>query len=141
MEERVYCSSLICIDSYADRIPVGAIFNPYRKRGIRFCGVAQLLKEISHLLNSTSPPSPISRAKSYSSRRKKYVSPKIPAWLPNRRGKVATFSLTILFRQNASWQGTVTWFDQRKQESFRSVLELIMLLDSALTDSISQSPN
>lgn len=38
----------------------------------------------------------------------------------------------ILSAQNATWQGTVTWTDSRRSESFRSALELIRLIDSAL---------
>ena len=43
-----------------------------------------------------------------------------------------TYELEILFRQNSSWQGTLTWLEQGREESFRSVLELCMLLNSAL---------
>ena len=50
-------------------------------------------------------------------------------------GELATFSVRILFRQNASWQGSVTWLDESREESFRSVLELILLMDSAITES------
>jgi hypothetical protein len=49
-----------------------------------------------------------------------------------KEGKLATFSLRILFRQNASWQGSITWCEGRSEESFRSVLELLMLMNSAL---------
>ena len=38
----------------------------------------------------------------------------------------------ILFRQNASWQGTVLWSEGGQEERFRSALELALLLDSAL---------
>ena len=38
----------------------------------------------------------------------------------------------VIFRQNASWQGSVSWLEGRRDESFRSVLELLMLLNSAL---------
>ena len=38
----------------------------------------------------------------------------------------------ILFRQNASWQGTVLWSEGSQEERFRSALELALLLDSAL---------
>ena len=48
-------------------------------------------------------------------------------------GKLATFEVKILFRQNASWQGCVTWLEEEKEERFRSVLELAVLMDSALT--------
>jgi hypothetical protein len=53
-----------------------------------------------------------------------------------REGKMATFALRILFRQNASWQGSVFWYDGEQEESFRSVLELLMLMDSALSTEI-----
>ena len=40
----------------------------------------------------------------------------------------------ILNTQNATWQGTVTWTDGRRTESFRSALELIRLIDSTLLE-------
>lgn len=43
-----------------------------------------------------------------------------------------TFVIQILNTQNATWQGTVTWTDGRRTESFRSALELLRLMDSAL---------
>ena len=43
-----------------------------------------------------------------------------------------TFVVQILNTQNATWQGTVTWTDGRRTESFRSALELIRLMDSTL---------
>lgn len=49
------------------------------------------------------------------------------------RGEVATFSLRILFRQHASWQGSIIWVEGNQEEFFRSVLELIMLIDNALS--------
>ena len=48
-------------------------------------------------------------------------------------GKLATFYVRILFRQNASWQGSVAWLEGGSEQRFRSVLELLLLLDSALT--------
>ena len=50
-----------------------------------------------------------------------------------QKGKVATFAVRILFRQNASWQGSVTWLETGRSESFRSALELLFLLHSALS--------
>lgn len=37
----------------------------------------------------------------------------------------------ILDTQHATWQGTVTWIDTGRKESFRSALELLRLIDSA----------
>ena len=45
---------------------------------------------------------------------------------------IASFRLSVLFRQNASWQGNIQWMDDRAVTPFRSVLELVQLMDSVL---------
>lgn len=49
-----------------------------------------------------------------------------------RRGAKATFWIRVLYRQHISWQGEVTWVERQKKEYFRSALELLRLVDSAL---------
>ena len=49
-----------------------------------------------------------------------------------RTGKIATFTVRVIFRQNASWQGSVAWLEGGGEQRFRSVLELLLLMDSAL---------
>ncbi|UWG98581.1 hypothetical protein LPY66_07260 [Dehalobacter sp. DCM] len=43
----------------------------------------------------------------------------------------ASFLIRIQYRQNASWQGTIQWLDQKKTRKFRSELELMMLINEA----------
>lgn len=43
-----------------------------------------------------------------------------------------SFLVRILDTQNATWQGTVIWTEEDRTVSFRSALELIRLLDSAV---------
>lgn len=38
------------------------------------------------------------------------------------------------FGKMPSWQGSVTWLEGGQEESFRSVLELLMLMNSALSE-------
>lgn len=45
-----------------------------------------------------------------------------------------TFVVQILNTQNSTWQGTVTWTGGKKKETFRSALELLKLIDSALAN-------
>ena len=47
--------------------------------------------------------------------------------------KTETFILNIYNRQNATWQGSVTWVEKKKQQ-FRSALELLKLIESALDE-------
>ncbi len=45
-----------------------------------------------------------------------------------------TFIINVTHRQNETWQGSVTWADERKTEYFRSELELLKLMEEAMGD-------
>ncbi|MCL2046451.1 MAG: hypothetical protein FWG88_08720 [Oscillospiraceae bacterium] len=45
-----------------------------------------------------------------------------------------TFEINVRFRQNATWQGQILWVEKNQRQNFRSVLEMIKLMDEALTD-------
>ena len=46
--------------------------------------------------------------------------------------RLATFTVNVLFRQNASWQGSIVWNERKLESHFRSALVLITLMDDAL---------
>ncbi|MCI9593894.1 MAG: hypothetical protein HFG51_07070 [Lachnospiraceae bacterium] len=43
-----------------------------------------------------------------------------------------SFLIHIVDNQNATWQGNVTWLNQEKTKNFRSLLELIKLMDESV---------
>ena len=45
-----------------------------------------------------------------------------------------TFEITVGFRQNATWQGHILWIDKNLKQNFRSVLEMLKLMDEALSE-------
>ncbi len=45
-----------------------------------------------------------------------------------------TFIIQVMNTQHATWQGSVTWADEKRTESFRSALELIHLMESAMEE-------
>ena len=47
----------------------------------------------------------------------------------------ATFVVRVLFRRNATWQGTIGWKEKRCQVSFRSFMELLLLMHEAVARS------
>ena len=44
-----------------------------------------------------------------------------------------SFLVKIKYRQNSSWQGTLQWIETGKTQNFKSCLELIRLMDLAVT--------
>jgi len=49
-------------------------------------------------------------------------------------GSKCTFEISVRFRQNATWQGQIFWAEKNLTQNFRSVLEMLKLMDEALTD-------
>ena len=43
-----------------------------------------------------------------------------------------TFIVQIAYQQNDTWQGTLKWMNQGREAHFRSTLELIHMIDSAI---------
>ena len=50
-------------------------------------------------------------------------------------GKLATFLVHVQYCQNATWQGTIVWADEKQTSNFRSALEMLKLMDSAVEQS------
>ena len=119
----------ICVDSYTDGVMKGRILNAYQEMEC-FESLVQFLIGVERVLEDQQIP------QSYTSLRK--FSDLIPVGEGNgnpsqiRKGSRATFELQVLFRQHSSWQGVIVWRERKKEEPFRSVLELVMLMDSAL---------
>ena len=51
-----------------------------------------------------------------------------------KRGEKSAFVVQVQFRQNATWQGSVTWVEKKEKQQFRSALELLKLIESALDE-------
>ena len=52
--------------------------------------------------------------------------------MSDRQRKTETFIVKVMNQQNATWQGSVTWVDEQREQYFRSALELLKLIDGAL---------
>ena len=52
--------------------------------------------------------------------------------IPEEESAIATFQIQVLFREHSTWQGRLVWKDKEQEASFRSVLELMQLLDEIL---------
>ena len=125
-----YRTTLVCIDSYDDKILRGRLYNAFLESGIEFVGAISFLQNMENLFEQIKFPQAFSTTRTFTS-----SASQRPHMMTDQNvkvGKRATFSIRLLFRQNASWQGSVTWCEGKTEESFRSVLELLLLMDSAL---------
>lgn len=49
-----------------------------------------------------------------------------------RTKQLGSFVMRVQHCENATWQGTLTWTEKNITQQFRSALELLKLIDSAL---------
>lgn len=126
-------SFLIYIDSYENGVPTGQYRNPCRGESVPFQSLTQLLMRLEQSLDQENIPQAFNKVRTFYPLTG-YRPDTLDAECP-KKGKKGTFALQILFRRNASWQGTIHWIEKNKTQNFRSVLELITLLNSALEGS------
>lgn len=123
-------TTTVCIDSFVNAVPTGRFYNPCLPEGRVFHSLAQFLQEMEHILDTMDFPKAFSEIRTFA------PPPALPQHTcPNQQqtGRLATFAIRILFRQNMSWQGSVTWLEGQQEQSFRSALELILLICNALS--------
>ena len=121
---------LLSVASYENKEISGTAVCPALHRRCVFSNLTQLRLKMEDMLNELNTPPGAMELRTFGSWREQ------PSPQEERESAgpvLATMKVTVLFRQNASWQGTVEWTEQRMEAHFRSVLELIMLMDSALT--------
>ena len=123
-------SYLISIYSYDNRSLSGTISHPLLAQPRPFGSTLELLTALEELLDQVCFPA-------------RGMQPRRFADTPAERAAadggrqpggeaLARFQLRVLFRQNASWQGSVLWLERGQELRFRSVLELLLLMDGAL---------
>lgn len=114
--------------SYEDRRPVGTLSGPQMPEPLQFSSMAQLLFYMDELMDRENSPQRETEAREFCP-----VDAQPVLHAQSRRGKtLAVFEIRVMFRQNASWQGSLFWRERKLEGHFRSVLELMRLMDSAL---------
>ena len=121
---------IIQIYSYEGRNPRGILQNKEMERAVAFENLTQLLLAMDSLFDELGTPQRSMEPRSFGGVRSA-AQPDVGGF----SGKpAATFKVEVLFRQNASWQGTAVWLDKNEEAQFRSALELILLLDSVFSE-------
>ena len=128
-----YRITKVCIDGYKDKVLEGRVYqyNSEFNGGICFHSTIEFLKRMESIMEKTNFPV-FRECRAFHKTGEMDIVQPTPEC--KRMGQRATFVVKILFRQHTSWQGTVTWCEKNHEQSFRSVLELLFLIDSAIEE-------
>ena len=130
MPSRCGASATIRMDSYEDKNPQGTLYLPHTREEFAFANLFELLAQLDDIAQCGE------RTESRNSGIERVVTEKREdvalRATPEIRGDIATFQVKIFFCANATWQGSLGWKEGKQELRFRSALEFVKLLDSAL---------
>lgn len=130
----------VCVDA-ADRAAVGGrVYGQWLSGPLVFGDLAGLLVALDKLLDGRNFPQSSQRMRSFfpgPARAAGETAGAAPQGPPAARqkgaeGRFCTFSLTVLTRRGATWQGRVDWLDGQSPVSFSSDLGLLRLVERRL---------
>ncbi|MEG0803364.1 MAG: hypothetical protein RSF90_00260 [Pygmaiobacter sp.] len=135
---------VVCLEGVRHGELCGHWRSPYCKSAVHFDNIIELLSSMETFYNALEFPQSTLSLRSFGAKtghtktdipkRKevtKYMSDEV---FSKERGEKATFIVQVQFRQNATWQGTVTWAEKNETCHFRSALELLKMMDETLSD-------
>jgi len=122
----------IKVYSYTDKNIVGALSNTSLDNEIGFSNLTELILIIERILGDLNYPQATVNMRSFNHDRLD-DSFQFRDDSNSTSRTIARFSLKVMYKQYSSWQGTLVYIDENQEINFRSVLELIYLLDSVLS--------
>ena len=122
----------------------GVFYHSYKTEPTGFMDLGQMTLLMEKFFDELQFPHPGTNERSFISQKQEPTQPHV--WkkpqerkkimsdenLLSKHGDLGTFIVRVQHRQNSSWQGRITWMEQNKTICFRSVWEMIKLIESAV---------
>ena len=130
---------VLCVDHMELGRMEGTFYHAYRQEGTSFHTVDELLFELERFYNWINFPRQSTNDRTFSEDTSYVAAPReerikvmTDEELLKKHGDLGSFVIRVQHRQNSSWQGRITWMDADKTVNFRSIWEMIKLIDDAL---------
>ena len=130
------------ITAYQQGLIQGTLYSNYLEEPYVFVDLLKMISKMEEVFDTTGFPQAFLSPRSFKggklASKKHQVEGSVllnQSEQPNQVGNQCTFEVAVRFRQNATWQGQILWAEKNIKQNFRSVLEMIKLMDEALNDS------
>ena len=141
---------VLCVDRVEEGMGfAGRGYHAYSAEPFRFDEPAQILRAMESLYDAMSFPFPNTTMRTFGAghaagtcaavhrtagrtapeERTTIMSDKE---LLEKHGDLGTFIVRVQQRQNSTWQGRITWMDEDKSVNFRSIWEMVHLIEEAI---------
>ncbi len=130
----------ICIDSSKNGQIGGRVFGQRLEDTLIFNDLLTFILMIDSLLDKQNFPRAFQRRRSFAQQELPNRPPAAEVegnlmskdFVAEQLGALATLELSIITRQNTSWQGTISWLDNNQRQPFKSALEFVRHINKRL---------
>ena len=129
---------VLCVNGQGGGQLRGELYHSYSEEATPFGTVEEMILRMETLYDKLQFPYPGNSERSF-------AEPKKMQWrraemekimsddkLLQKHGDIGTFIVRVQHRQNSSWQGRITWMENDQTIQFRSIWEMIKLIESAV---------
>ena len=114
----------------------GRVFSNHYRKTFEFHNEIEMMLGMKDLFDSIDFPQAAYQTRSFYDKPIKKTERKAVDSLGNTFENTSdnsktTFVVNVQYRQNSSWQGSITWVEQNRTQNFRSVFEMIQLMNEA----------
>lgn len=131
---------MVRVDGLIDGVYVGSVASPHFKEPLPFQGLDKLVLMLDQFFDQMNFPQAVFKARHFTETEERALLPTQTVQnVPSRDsymeacgyGTLCTFFIAVIARQNASWQGEITWIERGEKIAFRSTLELMRVMEEA----------
>ena len=132
---------VVCINRWEGHRFQGCFYHGCSEEATEFGNIDQALFQLEHFFDFLNFPYMTTTGRTFrqnnqeTERKREMVKRMDDKELLKKHGELGTFIVRVQHRQHNSWQGRITWMEQNKTLSFRSIWELIKLIVSAVKTS------
>ena len=132
--------------SLSNGVIIGELQSRFFDEPCKFTSLIQMIRKMEGVFDTKKFPQSSVKLRSFAAlkqnneqrnaeRRDSMTSNNLELTIPDdQETRKCTFEISVKFRQNASWQGEILWAEKNMRQNFRSVLEMLKLMDEALTE-------
>lgn len=138
---RIFSPNVInnCVNSFDNRGMQGELYHSYSREPFKYDDIVEMLQMMDVLYDTLQFPMSSTETRSFFMKRKKITQKGMAKIMKDesllgKRGEKGTFIIQVQYRQNSTWQGKIVWVEENRTQHFRSALELIKLMDGALSE-------
>ena len=134
---------ILCVDGINTAGCIGRYYHSYSQDPVEFSSLAEMLFTMEKLFDELNFPRRGNAERTFTPAQhvnhadnKEKIKVMSDKELLEHHGEQETFIVRVQHRQNNTWQGRITWADKNKTMNFRSIWEMIHLMEDALYEDL-----